>query len=414
MRDANRELAATLAHHEQAERERALRALLMRPLMTAADPDFPAVRRHADDLREWFTRECGWVLRVDRDLARLYKRPADTRDATRGVPTFDRRRYVLLCLVCAVLERADPQITLKTMGDRLLELAADPELEARGFIFTLERLHERRELVHVCSYLIDLGVIVRVAGDEESFVQQAGDALYDIQRRVLAGLLACTRGPSTFGADSAPRSLDERLAAISQEYVPDTAEGRRAVIRYAMARRLLDDPVTYFDELNEAEREYLRNQRGTMAARLCAAAGLSPENRAEGSALVDAQGELTDAALPAEGTIAHATLLVAGYLAEVARGDSERYIGPTEIAVFLRQAADQFGRYWRKDARQPGAENLLAEQTLTRLDALKLVQRDAQGVRARPALFRFAPGTPDIKALSPAGMAASAPREPTA
>lgn len=402
MSDAERGLANVLARQEQAEREQALRALLMRPLMTIADPEFPAVRRHADSLRQWFARECGWVLRVDRDLARLYKRAADTRASTRGAPDFDRRRYLLLCLVCAVLERADPQITLKTLGDRLLELASDPALETRGFTFTLERLHERRELVHVCNFLLGLGVLTRVAGDEESFVQQAGDALYDIQRRVLSALLACTRGPSTYGAENTPRTLEERLAAVSQEYVPDTTEGRRTAIRYALARRLLDDPTVYFDELNEAEGEYFRNQRGTMAARLCVAAGLSPEHRAEGSALVDAQGELTDAELPAEGTIAHATLLVAGQLAELARNDSGRHIGHTEIAVFLRRAAEEYGRYWRKDARSPGAEVVLASQALARLSALKLVQLDDLGIRTRPALFRYAPGAPNIKSSSPA------------
>lgn len=403
MSDTDRGLASALARHEEAEREQALRALLMRPLMTSADPDFPAVRRHADTLRQWFTRECGWVLRVDRDLARLYKRAADTSDATRGVPDFDRRRYVLLCLVCAVLERADPQITLKTLGDRLLELAADPALETRGFTFTLKRLHERRELVHVCEYLLGLGVLVRVAGDEESFVQQAGDALYDIQRRVLAALLACTRGPSTYGTENAPRNLEERLAAVSQEYVPDTAEGRRTATRHALARRLLDDPVVYLDELNEDEGDYFRNQRGTMAARLCAAAGLTAEHRAEGSALIDAQGELTDAALPAEGTLAHATLLVAGQLAEIARNHGDRPIGQTEVAVFLRRAAEEYGRYWRKDARAPGAENTLTSQALARLAALKLIKLGDDGIRVRSALFRFALGAPDIKASSPTG-----------
>lgn len=225
MSDTDRGLASALARHEEAEREQALRALLMRPLMTSADPDFPAVRRHADTLRQWFTRECGWVLRVDRDLARLYKRATDTSDATRGVPDFDRRRYVLLCLVCAVLERADPQITLKTLGDRLLELAADPALETRGFTFTLERLHERRELVHVCEYLLGLGVLVRVAGDEESFVQQAGDALYDIQRRVLAALLACTRGPPPM----APRMLRVTSRNVLRPYRRNTYRTRPKV-----------------------------------------------------------------------------------------------------------------------------------------------------------------------------------------
>jgi len=41
--------------------------------------------------------------------------------------------------------------------------------------------------------LLGLGVLHRVAGDEETFVHAGGDqadALYDVQRRMLAGMLA--------------------------------------------------------------------------------------------------------------------------------------------------------------------------------------------------------------------------------
>ena len=156
--------------HDREELCSAVRALLMTPLMTSAHGEFAAVRRHAESLREWFAREAGWILHVERDGARLYKRPADLLDSTRGLPDYTRRRYVLFCLACAVLERADPQITLQVLGERLLGLAAEPALASLGFTFTLQLHHERRELVAVCRSLLDLGVLARVAGDEESYV----------------------------------------------------------------------------------------------------------------------------------------------------------------------------------------------------------------------------------------------------
>jgi hypothetical protein len=52
-----------------------------------------------------------------------------------------------------------------------------------------------------------------------------------------------------------------------------------------------------------------------MAARLCEATGLVAEQRAEGLALTDTSGQLTHVAMPAEGTDAHAPLLVAEHLA---------------------------------------------------------------------------------------------------
>jgi Protein of unknown function (DUF2398) len=128
-RSASALFSHVMADHAAEERERALRALLMCPLMPAGDPALELVRRHASYLRDWFGRETGWNLQVERQCARLYKRPAALDDPTRGLPEFDQDRYALLCLACAVLDRAESQITLRTLGERLLEATADPDLE---------------------------------------------------------------------------------------------------------------------------------------------------------------------------------------------------------------------------------------------------------------------------------------------
>lgn len=389
------------AQHRQEEYRDAVRALLMHPLMTSDHPDFATVRRHADQLRTWFARETGWSLAIERDCARLYKRPADLFDATRGLPGFDRRRYVLLCLAVAVLERAEPQITLRVLGDRLLILASEPALAERGFAFGLENVHERRELVAVCRFLLDWGVVARVAGDEEAYVLSqdgsGGDALYDIHRRVLAGLLAAVRGPSTWAPEAAPCDLDQRIKALVAEHQPESEEGRRTALRHHLSRRLLDDPVIYFDELDADSRAYLLNQRGPMAARLAEDSGLVPEQRAEGVALVDETALLTDVALPAEGTESHVTLLVAEFLADHGREDVAAVVTETEVSDFIRVATARYGRYWRKSAREPGGERELVEAALSRLAMLRLIDREEGIVRPLPALARIALGETTVK-----------------
>ncbi|MBU6261103.1 MAG: TIGR02678 family protein [Burkholderiales bacterium] len=363
----------------------------MTPLMGRGHEALPAVRRQAEPLRAWFQRETGWPLVVERDGARLYKRPADTLDATRGLPGFDRRRCVLLCLACAVLERAEAQISLHQLGERLLREAAAPELKARRFRFALDSPTERRELVAVCKALMGLGVLERVAGDEQGYVatQGQGDALYDVRRRALASLLAAARGPSTWPAEAAPVSLAERLAALTAEPGVDSEDGRRHALRHGLARRLLDDPVLYLEDLDAAERAYFMNQRGVMAARLAEATGLAVEHRAEGSALTDTDALLSDIALPDEGTEAHATLLVAGWLAARLRG-GQPHSAVAEVAAFIAAMRERHGRYWRKSAREAGGEHELAAIALARLAELALLQRDGDAVLARPALARYA------------------------
>jgi uncharacterized protein (TIGR02678 family) len=383
--------------HQREEFRMALRALLMQPLIGPQHPDFPAIRRQADKLREWITRETGWILHVEREGARLYKRPADLADATRGLPNYDRRRYALLCLVASVLERAEPQITLRVLGERLLALAAEPMFSARGFSFTLGSPAERRDLVTVCRTLLDLGILQRVAGDEEGYVHGNGaqaDVLYDVQRRALAVVLAAVRGPSTWPQQDAPVTLEQRLHSLVAEHVADSDEGRRTALRHHLARRLLDDPVIYMDMLDAEALAYFINQRGAMAARLCEATGLAAEQRAEGLALTDDNGSLTDVAMPAEGTESHATLLVAEYLA---RRQGSLETSEVQIASYLAEARESYGRYWRKSAREAGSEKELANVAIRRLVMLQLIECAPGGwVRPRPALSRFALGEAHI------------------
>ena len=383
-------LTDVLARQTEDERERALRALLMHPLLAGGSEEYALVRRHVEYLRDWLARETGWRLHVERGFARLYKTPANTGDATRGLPDFDRERYALLCLACSVLERGESQITLRRLGEQLLDAAADPELGERGFDFTLESHHHRRALVQVCRFLLGYGVLSRVVGDEETYVNRTGDVLYDVNRRVLATLPASPRGASLISLAAERLGLEHILAALVEEYVPETTEGRRTALRHRLSRRLLDDPVLYHDELTEEERQYLASQRGPMAARLAAAAGLVPELRAEGLALIDEGGELSDRQLPAVGTLAHATLLLAEHLAEASRDDPQRLHSMHELAAYLRTAADRYGRYWRKEARAPGAEAELAAQAVECLEALNLVRKVQGSVWARPALMRYA------------------------
>jgi uncharacterized protein (TIGR02678 family) len=319
---------------------------------------------------------------------------------------------VLLCLACAVLERADPQITLQLLGERVVQWSSETTLQSRGFEFTLRTAADRRDLVAVCRTLLEHGVLQRVAGEEEGFIHDGNgaqhDALYDVQRRMLAGMLAAVRGPSTWRSEDAPIEFEDRLQSLVVEHQVESEQGRRDTLRHHLARRLLDDPVIYTASLDPDAQAYFINQRGTMASRLCEAAALTAEQRAEGLALTDESGQLTDVSMPAEGTEAHATLLVAEHLAQRLRLDSGS-AGTTDdaIAAFLRDAVERYGRYWRKSVREPGAERELADIALDRLYKLQLVHRQDGWVHPLHAIARFAlgetqvrppasrPGTPD-------------------
>lgn len=382
------------------ERQRAVRVLLRHPLITAAGPnsaEFVLVRRHADWLRKWFAQNPGWSLHLDAELARLRKVPATLDDPTRPARdaktdlVFSRRRYVLLCLFLAALEQSDRQNTLGRLADKVIELVhADPALAAAGIRFDLGSHDQRRDLVQVARLLLDLQVLRRVHGDEEQYLSDRGDVLYTVHRPLLAAILNVRRGPSTVESDD----FEQRLAFIAEETSPDTDEGRNRRVRSRLVRTLLDDPVMYYDDLNSEELAYLSTQRGHMLREIEEASGLVPEVRAEGIALVDDRGDLTDNGLPEEGTDGHIALLLAEFLARHIRRNGSATVGYAVLQRHLLELMNEHRGHWRKPATEPGAEVGLVEQTVVLFEALRLVRRTEDGVQSLPAIARYASADP--------------------
>ncbi|GAA2096924.1 TIGR02678 family protein [Actinomadura alba] len=384
------------------ERRKAVRALLRSPLLTPRGrqaAEYALVRRHAGVLAEWFARETGWSLHTDSGVARLRKTPGRLDDGSRAATArskgpFSRRRYVLACLALAALERSESQVTLGWLVDRVMAFAQDEELTGAGIVFALDKRDERADLVAVAQLLLEIGVLVKVAGDEQSFVNRSGDALYDVDRRVLSVLLATRRGPSMVAAaqdgpqDRPQEILRDRLRAITEELTPDTGDGRNRQIRHTISRRLLDDPVLYYADLTTDERTYLERQRGPLLKRLTEATGFVAEVRAEGIALLDPTREATDLGMPDEGTDGHATLLLAEFLSDRLRAGLDT-VGVEAAEQHMKKLIGAHKAHWRKSAKDPGAERELTALALRRLAALGLIALSGQTVRPLPALARF-------------------------
>lgn len=406
-------LDSALESAREANLRRAVRALLRCPLLRAGGvqaEDFRVVRRYAAELRSWFDANTGWRLIVDSEVARLVKLSPTTDDPThpardpRSRAPFIRRRYVLTCLALSVLERSDAQITLGRLAERTIHAAADEQLASAGLAFGLNGREERGDLVAVVRLLLELGVLVRVAGDEEAYLRDKGDALYDVQRRVLAGVLAPSRGPSTIAATE----FAQRLSQLAADPLPEAEDLRNRAVRHNLTRRLLDDPVLYYEELDAEQLAYLTGQRAALTRRVSELTGLIAEIRAEGIAMVDPDDDLTDVRMPDVGTDGHVTLLLAGHLARRLGGgavaeqgvglnlEELRPVPEDELCRLVRSLAEEHKAYWRRGAQEPGAEVLLVETALERLTALRLVRRGPDGVAPLPALARYALAAPTI------------------
>jgi uncharacterized protein (TIGR02678 family) len=392
----------------QAERRRALRSLLRNPLLLAAGdtaPQYELVRNHSPWLKYWLAAFPGWTLHIDGEAARLRKTPPaltdETRpgiDATSGSP-FTRRRYALICLALAALEKSERQTTLGRIAETIVELAAgDRNLQSAGLTFDISSHDQRRDLVHAVRFLLKNRLLRRVHGDEQEFLNQTGtsDALYEINRSILAVILNVSRSPSALEASmrNFSHSTDERAKWITEDSMPITEDARNRQLRSRLVRFLLDDPVLYFNDLNSEERSYFERQRGFLLKQIREATGLVPEIRREGIALLDDMGDLTDIKLPEEGTDGQLTQFLAERLAEHLKNYPGIAVSCKTVQRYISELIQIHGSRWRKAVREPEAEVRMAEEALRRLQGLRLVRITAEGALPLPAIGRYAPCQP--------------------
>jgi uncharacterized protein (TIGR02678 family) len=394
-----------------AEREdlaRGIRLLLANPLINerASPEGFDLVRRRREPIRQWFEYYCGWSLIVEPRLgyARLVKvraaadpsRPA--RRPRAGRPAFDRRRYVLLCLVAAELLSV-PVTTIGLLADRVGHASGTDPVVAT---FDSASRAERMAFVDVLRLLESYGVIAVVDGSTESFVESAtAKVLYQIDPTLLLRLIAAPVGPSQLAVppDEVPLRFDELLDLVTRERrygrttddggdtAPASAVQRNLWLRHAIFRRLADDPVLYLADLTDEERAYLASPTGRQLLRRAAdQGGFVLEDRAEGVLFIDTEGLATDTRFPDDAS----TAKVAALLLLDRMGGAAVTIEQLRISASALLA--RFPR-WAKGYREDDGPAQLVRDALAVLTGFGLVRVAGGLVQPLPAAMRYAVGT---------------------
>ncbi|MBT2487717.1 TIGR02678 family protein [Streptomyces sp. ISL-96] len=442
---------------ELADYQKAVRLVLRHPLVTPGYPDRAAlatVRRWADHLRTDLMDVLGYRLVTTADTARL-QRAQDGLDATRPALTragrpFDRRRYAYLVLTLAALGRHGAQVALGELADAV---AADA-VRIDGLGLDTARKPDRDAFVDAVTWLTERGALTLADGSATAWAgdPERAEALYDIDREILLAVHHPTR-------------VLQHLASVTALLDSSGAMGLsvgRAAQRRDQARRarrlVLENPVAYYAD---ADTELLGQLRApALAEDLERLTGLTVERRAEGVALIDTSGRLSDLRFPGGGTVAQAALLLAarisaavqrsgrhalellpaptaaerlaararridaalpsrGLITELAEPDEESAYeapggegqGPTEarypfvtdswLRGRLREITAEYGAGFAADLR--GDPDRLLGQALDLLAAMSLIVRVDGGALALPLLARYRGVTARVRTRTAAG-----------
>ncbi len=198
-----------------------------------------------------------------------------------------------------------------------------------------------------------------------------------MHRRRLSLLLA---DPLRCAEAAAPRDLE-----AAQDGGGDLAGRARA---QRLQRALVEDPVLYLDDLDEADRAYFVAQRARLERRAAELTGLAVERRREGTALVARGRELTDRPFPARGHVKQLALLLAPALCARDHADGTT-IAHEEVARMVRVLIAQHAGHWSWEAGDGAGVARATQGALAVLDDLRLIEVDDAGVRVLGAAHRF-------------------------
>jgi uncharacterized protein (TIGR02678 family) len=303
-------VAAEVGPLELADYQKAVRLVLRHPLITEGHPDraaLPLVRRWADQLRTDLFETFGYRLLTTANTARLM-RVQDELDSTRPALTrtgrpFDRRRYAYLVLTLATLGRSGTQIALSELADAV---AADAT-RIDGLGLDTERKTDRDAFVDAVTWLTERGALALADGSATDWASNTGtaEALYDIDREIVFAVYRPSRVLQHMRSVTA--LLDSAGLIGQQGPVQGVHTVRQAASRRAR-RLVLERPAVYYADVSESLRGQLRHPG--LADDLERLTGLTVERRAEGLAIIDTSGRLSDVRFPGGGTVAQVALLL--------------------------------------------------------------------------------------------------------
>jgi uncharacterized protein (TIGR02678 family) len=399
-------LAETLATSRARHLTLIRRRLVASPLLHKADePElWPLVLRYRDELARWFVGNLGWRLVVDLagEFVRLHKiaaQPDPSRPAELNGTPLTARRYTLLLLACAALDEQPRQTTLSILSQSVAELTAGDEAIRT---FDPSNSHtDRLAFAGALRWLATCRIISVRDGNLDAYVNDpTADALLDINDRLLSQLLSCPTSPA----------LVDHPAQILDEVYPAGSSGSSIRAGHQVLRRLVDDPLVYFDELTDQEREWI-GPRWQVVNRIAGELDLAIERRSEGFAAVDSSPDepVSDIRFPAAGsTVAHCALLVAEYLTNLHRdalagvsADPGEHAAPipvprSALVAHVQILIGEFGARcdWARWVFEAGGSVRLTDESVDYLARFGLVRRLDHAVVSTPAIARFGVGPP--------------------
>ena len=206
------------------------------------------VKRDIPQFQRFVREQLGWKLVHTENLLKLEKRPAHA-EAFMGIGEFtDIRDYCILCVALMYLEDMPEQEQFL-----LSELIDYVETQLKGYMsIDWTSFSQRKSLVRVLQYMEKLQMLRVYEGRSESFGIEAGqEVLYE------------NTGYSKYFATSFPTDISscQSWKDFEKNDFEEFEEDRGSMRINRVYRQLAVCPAMYWEENDDADGIYLKNQR---------------------------------------------------------------------------------------------------------------------------------------------------------
>jgi uncharacterized protein (TIGR02678 family) len=203
---------------------------------------FREILNNEKTIRRFVTENFGYQLKIDSDQAKLEKVPYYAREWM-GIKEFrDEIDYMFLMSILAFLEKKQPEEGF---------LLSDIIEETKQFLYNIQSVdwkkrQDRKSFVNAIQYATNLNLVYIRDGEIESFEEsEDGEVLYFTTSLIRY----------MFRNFSKPIEQIESIEAFLMDGL-DTGNPH-----HTLMRKLYFEPVVFFNELSEQEREFIARQR---------------------------------------------------------------------------------------------------------------------------------------------------------
>lgn len=344
-------------------------------------------KRDIPRFQKFVSDQLGWKLIQTEGLLKLEKIPAHA-ESFMGIQEFSEiLDYCILCVMLMFLED-------KEDGEQFLlsEAIAYVETKLQGEVsIDWTSFSQRKSMVRALQYMESMYMLRVYEGSSEAFGMEAGhEVLYE------------NTGYSRYFANSFPMDISgfETWEDFEKQRFEEIQEDRGMARTNRVFRQLAVCPAMYWQGTEDADALYLKNQRQSIARRLCENLGGQLDIHKGAAFLMMDEDDCYGVAHPRDAMLPQIVLMLCSQLrkdlrgGKVSKGEDESIaISKERFSQWALSCRDHWGKGWSKEFREMEKDKFV--------EAVRNYMRDWMLLEERGDMVAFLPAAGKLSGFFP-------------